>query len=204
MKTSALRLSLAVVLFLLPFGVTRATHGQQAGRGNQPPPPPPTLGLEQGVLEFDTPDFTLKLVKASQTIAALEPKGVPTYTPTPRPPRGGGRGRGAQAGAVTAPTTPPPPPPPLKFDFTPADRLAQRAADGFNHLGDITLRVRTGTTGDWQDYASSTERSPVTALPATGTTLAAADLSPTLPAGIPVRVTRAWRLVDGKLGLTFE
>ncbi len=202
MKNSVRRLGLALVLFLFPFGAASATQGQQAGRGNQPPPPPPTLGLEQGVLEFDTPDFTLKLVKASQTIAALEPKGVPTYTPTPRPPRG--RGRGAQAGAAPASTTPPPAPTPLNFDFTPADRLAERAADGFNHLGDITLRVRTGTTGDWKDYASSTERKPVTALPASGTTLAAADLSPTLPADIPVKVTRAWTLVGGKLALTFD
>ena len=58
--------------------------GGQTGRQGAPPPPP-TLGLEDGLLEFDTPDFTVKLVKASQTIAALEPKGVPTYTPTPTP-----------------------------------------------------------------------------------------------------------------------
>jgi len=55
--------------------------------------PAPTLGLEQGTLDFETKDFVLKLVKASQTIAALQPKGA------------GG------------------------FDFTPADRLANRAAD---------------------------------------------------------------------------
>jgi len=39
-------------------------------------------------MEFDTPDFTLRLVRASQTIAALEPKGVPKYTPTPSTGRG--------------------------------------------------------------------------------------------------------------------
>ena len=60
--------------------------------------------LDQGTLDFDTPGFTLKLVKASQTIAALEPKGVPTYTPTPTPARG--RGAGANANA-TAPAPPP-------------------------------------------------------------------------------------------------
>jgi hypothetical protein len=165
---------------------------QQGGR--QGAPPPPTLGLDLGVVEFDTPAFTLKLVKASQTIAALEPKGVPTYTPTPTPARG--RGRGAEA--------PPQPAGPLRFDFTPADRLSQRAADGFHHLGDITLRLRSSATGAWVDYDTASARKPIAPLQASGTTLAAADLSPTLPADIPVRVTRSWRLVNGRVVLSFE
>jgi len=44
---------------------------------------PPTLGLEQGTNSFDTPDFTLKLVIASQTVAALEPKGGDGFDFTP-------------------------------------------------------------------------------------------------------------------------
>jgi hypothetical protein len=44
---------------------------------------PGTLGLDRGLLEFDTPDFRLKLVKASQTIAALEPKGAGGFDFTP-------------------------------------------------------------------------------------------------------------------------
>lgn len=176
---------------------SQAQQGQ--GRGNQPPPPPPTLGLEQGTLDFDTPDFMLRLVKASQTIAALEPKGVPTYTPTPTPPRG--RGAGGREGA---PPAPPQPTGPLTFDFTPADRLAQRAADGYHHLGDVTMRLRTGTTGEWKDYDTAKARQPVTALPAGSGALAAADLSPTLPADIPVKVTRRWLLRDGRLVLRFD
>jgi hypothetical protein len=43
----------------------------------------PTLGLEQGYLDFETPNFQLKLVKASQTIAALEPKGGEGFDFTP-------------------------------------------------------------------------------------------------------------------------
>jgi hypothetical protein len=209
MRNSALRFGIAAMIGLVTFGAAGSLVAQQAaGQQQQAPPPPPTLGLEQGLLEFDTPDFTLKLVKASQTIAAMQPKGVATYTPTPTPPRGRGRGAaGAGAGAAADPNapapTPPPPPQPLNFDFTPADRLAQRAADGFNHLGDITLRARTGTTGEWKDYASATVRKPVTALAASGATLAAADLSATLPADIPVNITRAWKLVNGKLALTF-
>src|SRR5258706_7097739 len=50
---------------------------------NRPAAPPPTLGLEQGYMEFDTPDFILKLVKTSQTIAALQPKGGKGFDFTP-------------------------------------------------------------------------------------------------------------------------
>ncbi|MSO50356.1 MAG: hypothetical protein EXQ49_10740, partial [Acidobacteria bacterium] len=191
--------SLVAIGLGLGLGLSAVVVAQQgAGRGNQPPPPPPTLGLDAGVLIFDTPDFTLKLVTASQTIAALEPKGVPTYTPTPRPARGG---RGGQAGQT--PAAPPEPTGPLTFDFTPGDRLAARAADGYNHLGDITMRLRTGSSGAWANYASATARRPVTALPASGTTLAAADLSATLPDDIPVKVTRTWQLINGRLVLSF-
>lgn len=52
------------------------------GQGRGAPPPVPTLGLEHGTLDFDTPDFTLKLVKDSETIAALEPKGAKSVDPS--------------------------------------------------------------------------------------------------------------------------
>src|ERR1044071_9148398 len=64
-------------------------------------------------IEFDTPDFKLRLLKASQTVAALEPKSAPG------------------------------------FDFTPGDRLEQRATRGYHHLGDLTLRIRLGNSGPW-------------------------------------------------------
>src|SRR5688500_9438106 len=76
-------------------------HSSQ-GRGRGGTPPTPTLGLEHGTLDFDTPEFTLKLVRDSQTIAALQPKGA----------------RGVDA------ATP--------FDFTPADQLPARQGDRFN------------------------------------------------------------------------
>src|SRR6187431_2935437 len=91
--------------------VVHSQAQQQQGRGGAPAPPAPTLGLDNGTLDFDTPDFTLKLVKDSQTIAALQPKGA--------------KGMDAQ--------TP--------FDFTPADQLSVRQGDRFNHLGDIHLRI---------------------------------------------------------------
>jgi hypothetical protein len=43
----------------------------------------PTLGIEQGFIEFETLDFTLKLLKSSQTVAALLPKGANGFDFTP-------------------------------------------------------------------------------------------------------------------------
>ncbi|MCR4374414.1 MAG: DUF5695 domain-containing protein, partial [Acidobacteria bacterium] len=86
----------------------------------------------------------------------------------------------------------------------PADRLAQRAADGFHHLGDITMRLRTGAGNEWRDYSTATARQPVTSIPASGQAMASADLAATLPADIPVKVTRSWQMNGGTLALTFE
>ncbi|MGD8869151.1 MAG: DUF5695 domain-containing protein, partial [Gemmatimonadales bacterium] len=43
----------------------------------------PTLGLEQGVDRYTTPSFALELVRASQTVAALQPKGAGGFDFTP-------------------------------------------------------------------------------------------------------------------------
>jgi hypothetical protein len=126
------------------------------------------LAQDSGTLTFDTPEFVLKLVPSSQTVAALQPKGA------------GG------------------------FDFTPADRLDRRTADGFNAVGDLTLRLRRGSTGTWENYSTSAARHPVLPLATGGTILAAADLSPTLPATCPIQITRRWLLDGGKLVLRFE
>lgn len=170
----ATSLSAVFLSALLLFSFTQQAQNQQA-QPNRPAPTPtptPTLGLEQGYLEFDTPDFTVKLVKASQTIAALVPKGQP---------KGGN-----------------------EFDFTPADRLDRRAGDGHYHLGDVTIRVRAGKTGEWKEYSTTKARKPVAALTASGPTLAAADLSPTLPADCPVQITRSWVVDNGRLALRYE
>jgi hypothetical protein len=127
-----------------------------------------TLGLEQGTVEIDTPDFNLKLIRASQTAATLQPRG----------------GQG--------------------FDFTPADQLANRSRDGYYHLGDLTLRVRRGDSGPWQDCSTARARKPVLPLPATGQALAAADLAPTLPPDCPLQVTRTWAVEAGHLTLRYE
>jgi Family of unknown function (DUF5695) len=110
----------------------------------------------------------LRLDKASQTVAALEPKST------------------------------------SGFDFTPADRLAQRSADRYHHLGDLILRVRAGSSGPWQKYDTAESRKPIEPLTNVGPTLAVANLSPTLPADIPLQITRSWLVDNGRLVLRFE
>lgn len=90
------------------------------------------------------------------------------------------------------------------FDFTPADRLERRSLNGYHHLGDLLLRLRTGDSGPWQQYDTALDRKPVQALAATAPILAAADLSPTLPADIPLTIKRSWLIQDNRLVLRFE
>ena len=138
----------------------------QEEKKKQPPVPGPMLS--QGTVDFDTPEFTLTLVRSSQTVAALRPKGAGD------------------------------------FDFTPADLLIERSKDGYFHLGDITLRLRSGNSGAWKNFSTSTARTPVTALPVSKRILAAADLTPTLPADFPLQLIRSWALESGHLVLRFE
>jgi len=67
-------------VFFLCFIVVSLSFTQKPKR----PELPSTLGLNQGFLEFDTPDFFVKIVKSSQTLAALIPKeaGGFDFTPT--------------------------------------------------------------------------------------------------------------------------
>ena len=129
--------------------------------------PPAVVPAER--LTFDTPDFTLKLSAASQTVTALEPKNA------------------------------------NGFDFTPADRLEKRAANGFYQLGDLLVRTRPASSnGPYQNYSTAANRQPVRALrTGDGGALASADLSPTLPSDCPLQITRTWAVADGRLVLRF-
>lgn len=146
-----------------------AMPGAAVGQGERraPADTTPTLGLERGIDTIETPAFRLVLVRASQTVAALEARGA------------GG------------------------FDFTPADWLERRAANGYYHLGDLTLRIRRAGADAWQQASTGAARRPVRALPSGGAVLAAADLAATLPPGFPLSVRRYWELVDGHLGMRF-
>lgn len=88
------------------------------------------------------------------------------------------------------------------FDFVPGAREAERAGDGYVHIGDIHLRVRA-PGGAWTDFASAQHRKPIRRLPATGTTLAAADITASLGAASPLRVERRWIDDHGVFALRF-
>ena len=90
------------------------------------------------------------------------------------------------------------------FDYTPDERLEARAKDGLYHLGDINFRIRSDGQTAWQSYSTATKRAPVIPFAASGQTLAAADLAPTLPADVPLSVKRYWQSVNGHLVLRFE
>lgn len=154
------------IIFILPNETSLQEAGRRKGQ-RRDADAPSTLGLDQGLIEIETPDFKVKLVRASQTVAALQPLGA------------------------------------SGFDFTPTDWLERRSSNGFHHLGDVTLRTRTEKSGEWKNFSTAAERKPVNALPASGSTLASADLTPTLPQDCPIQITRTWALDNGRLVLRF-
>ncbi|MES2059138.1 MAG: DUF5695 domain-containing protein [Pseudomonadota bacterium] len=87
------------------------------------------------------------------------------------------------------------------FDYVPGGREAERQGDGYVHLGDLHLRVRS-PGGEWQDYASQRARKSIRTLPATAGTIAAADITASM-GGVPVTVERRWVNVGGVLALRF-
>jgi hypothetical protein len=159
-----MRLRLACLL-LAALASASSPAGQERSRK---PPAAPGPMLDAGLMTVATAGFTVELVRSSQTVAALRPKG------------------------------------PEGFDFTPGDLLTTRSHNGFYHLGDLDLRLRSGGSAAWKGYSTAARRAPVTALPADGPVLASADLAPTLAPGIPLRVIRTWRADGGRLRLRFD
>jgi len=154
---------LAILVFVLL--TMFASVSAQNSKEKRPPVPGPML--EKGTVNYETPEFTLSLVRSSQTVASLKPKG----------------GDG--------------------FDFTPGDLLVARSQNGYFHLGDLTLRLRTKDSEEWSNYSTAAVRSSIKALPSSGNVLASSDLAPTLPADIPLQIARTWLVEDGKLSLRF-
>jgi hypothetical protein len=144
-------------------GIGLACAGALAAQQEQKP----ALVPAEKLVTFHIPDFTVKLMRSSQTLASLQP---------------------SEAGG---------------FDFEPFDQLGARFGNGYYQLGDLDLVLRVGAHGPWQDFSTALERKPVRALAAAGSILAAADLAPTLPASLPLQVTRTWSEDDGTLALRF-
>ena len=91
------------------------------------------------------------------------------------------------------------------FDFTPGDRLKERDKNGFYHLGDITLGIRTSNSSDWSYYSTSKNRVDVSAIKSDNpNVLAAADLSKSLSADLPLQITRYWEKDGDNIVMRFE
>ncbi|KAH8835012.1 hypothetical protein DL96DRAFT_18758 [Flagelloscypha sp. PMI_526] len=89
------------------------------------------------------------------------------------------------------------------FDFIPADKMSLREANGRYHLGDIRFKARKVGSTAWVSTDSATTRKPVTAITPSGSTLASANLAPTLPTTSLLSVTRSWVTGNGTLQLLF-
>ncbi len=178
----AIHLCAMALLFASPWQAQAQRRGGGGG--------PPTLGLTNGFNELETPDFRISLIKDSQTLAALQPKGVAGYDFTP-----GARRRGGPKSTNVVHQD---------FDFTPADQLTSRQANRFYHLGDLTFRLRTKSADSWVNFSTAAARQPVVALPAVAPVLASADLSATLAETCPLQIIRTWTVEHERLLLRFN
>ncbi|WP_286773249.1 MULTISPECIES: DUF5695 domain-containing protein [unclassified Sphingomonas] len=89
------------------------------------------------------------------------------------------------------------------FSFVPTAREPERAGDGYNHIGDLNLRVRA-PDGEWRDFASAHARRPIRPLAARGAVLAAADITASMGKDAPFSVERRWVNDAGTLALRFR
>jgi len=141
----------------------------------------PTLGLDQGFVSLDTPDFELELVRASQTVAAMRPKGADgfDFTPSDWLERRAGDGF-FQLGDIDL-------------------RLRSGEGEWQDYSSAAARQPVSALAPDEVDPPRRRRRAPRDAV----TVLAAADLAATLPAGMPLQVVRSWEVVNGELALRF-
>jgi len=91
------------------------------------------------------------------------------------------------------------------FNFLPTDFLPKLAFNGAHHLGDVTFRYRTSSSGSWTSIDSASARKPITQLKDLGQgVLAAADIGPTLGTNLPIKVTREWISSGDGLAVRFN
>ncbi|KAH9486468.1 hypothetical protein JR316_0000533 [Psilocybe cubensis] len=81
--------------------------------------------------------------------------------------------------------------------------MSARQSNGNYHIGDITFRARRVGSTIWVSGDSATARKPVTPLPVSGSVLASANLTPTLPSDSPLNITRQWTVANNVLQMLF-
>jgi len=88
------------------------------------------------------------------------------------------------------------------LDYTPGDKLKERSANTFYHLGDLDLRIRSVGASEWTDVSTAFRRAAVT-VNASDATHFSSDVTSSLPAGTPLKVVRTWAVENGDLVLRF-
>ncbi|MDE1155500.1 MAG: DUF5695 domain-containing protein [Acidobacteriaceae bacterium] len=88
------------------------------------------------------------------------------------------------------------------FDYTQGDRLKERSADTFYHLGDLDLRLRSEGETEWKDYSTAYRRKPVQVTRVDEKHFVA-NLAPTLPGDTPLEVMRSWEVTPAGLRLSY-
>ncbi len=87
-------------------------------------------------------------------------------------------------------------------DYTPGDRLKERSADTFYHLGDLDLRFRTAGSPGWTDVSTAFHREQATVLKSEAN-LFTEDVSSSIPSSTPLKLVRTWAVENGDLVLRF-
>lgn len=90
------------------------------------------------------------------------------------------------------------------FDFMPFDRCAKREGANNYYLGDMTIRIRQSSSGDWVSYTSVKRKGVATNIEATNSTIAASDISALFEEGFPLVVKRFWKSMPKGITVSFE
>ncbi len=91
------------------------------------------------------------------------------------------------------------------FDYTPGERLDERKANGFYHLGDLNLRLKKEGDAAYTSYSTAKDRHNIKPISTNlENVLSVADLTPTLPEGFPLEAKRFWQKQGEDVVLRFE
>ena len=88
------------------------------------------------------------------------------------------------------------------LDYTPGNRLKERSADTFYHLGDLDLRFRTPGSPAWTDVSTAFHREQAIVVHS-GESDFTTDVTSSLPSATPVKLVRTWTVDKGDLVLRF-
>ena len=89
------------------------------------------------------------------------------------------------------------------LDYTPGNRLKERSADTYYHLGDLDLRFRTAGSSAWTDVSTAFHREQAIVVHSDESDFTT-DVTSSLPSGTPLKLVRTWTVDKGDLVLRFS